>query len=204
MSENMFNYFILRDARLKGSLPFLAGGLITSQVDALTPLATAFSRISMTAKARGKLKTLFILCHGYGSGSGQSDFWWHGGIGLQLGKESLTSANVSAWSAIKDCVETIVIYACGAAYTGPSSWTNLQSINDGQSLMKELSKRTNAVVFAADRIQWYLPVDMNFGKWEGTVYMFFPTGLVLPNFTPSAELIEVISPPREKNNHFWS
>lgn len=192
MAESMTKYFILRDARLDGKLPFMAAALITSQVDASTSLTTAFARIRMAAQMNGKIKSLFILCHGWGTGPGDIDLWWHGGMGLQLGKEGLKTANVSSWAAIKDCVENIVVYACGAAYTGPT-WTAPYA-NDGQSLMKSLAKHTNAVVYAADRIQTYYTDDLNFGKWEGTVYMFFPTGIVLPNFQPPAHIIDVTAP----------
>lgn len=205
MSDEITNYFIFRDSRLKGNLPFVATALITSHLDETTPLANAFSRIKVAASIRGKIKTLFILCHGNGSGMGnRSDFWWHGGRGLQLGKEGVRLGNVSTWAAIKDCVENIVVYACGAAYTGPSSWTNLQVNNDGRSLMASLAKYTNAIVFAADQIQWYSPGNFNFGKWEGTVYMFFPTGLIVSNFNPPIEVIDVISPLPEPNHYSLS
>lgn len=194
MADDMTKYFIFRDTRLKGNLPALATALITSQVDESTSLSTAFVRINLAARVYGKLKTLFILCHGSGSGIGNtSDIWWRGGTGLELGKEGVTAVNVSAWAAIKDCVEHIVVYSCGAAYTGPAM-PDPRITYDGQSLMKSLAKYTNAIVYAADKIQWYSSKDFNLGKWEGTVYMFFPTGHVVPDFRPPTEVIDVISP----------
>lgn len=192
----MFEYFILKDKRLEGSLPYVAGMLISSDLDASTTLQTAFTRINMAAKAYGKLKTLFIICHGYGTGIAQwaDDFWWKGGTGLQLGKEEVNAGNVASWAAIKNSVDFIVVYACGAAYTGQSSPFSPQAKNDGQGLMKQLSAHTNAIVFAADKIQWYYPDDLNFGKWEGNVYMFFPTGAVVPGFAPPVDVIDVTSP----------
>lgn len=195
MSQNITNFFIFRDTRLKGELPFTASWLITSQLDPGTPLTNAFARLKMAVNMHGKLKTLFILCHGDGQGvSTKSDFWWQGGTGLSLGKEGVTERNVSAWAAIKDCVENIVVYACGAAYSGPAVWGGSPERHNGKALMKSLSTYTNAVVFAADRIQWYYPSDFNFGKWEGTVYAFYPFGGIIPDIKPPTEVIDVISP----------
>src|SRR3712207_4920299 len=82
MAHDMFNYFIFRDARLEGSLPAIPGTLITQTLDAATPLATAFSRLNASAAMYGKIKTLFVMCHGEGSGNAASDddFWWRGGL----------------------------------------------------------------------------------------------------------------------------
>lgn len=194
MAENMTNYFIFRDARLLGNLPLIAGSMITSQLDAATPLSKAFERLKLAYKSYGILKTLFILCHGKGSGFPPYDFWWHGGLGLQLGSDGLDIRNVSQWSAIKGCVENIVVYACGAAYSGPAVWYEPRVENNGRALMSALAKNTGAMVFAADKIQWYYPDLINFGKWEGTVYMFTPFGFIIPNFPPPTEVIDVISP----------
>lgn len=194
MSESMTKYFIFRDARLKGNLPFMASALISSHLDATTPLATAFSRINLASQVNGKIKTLFILCHGYGSGPSANDLWWYGGQGLQLGKEGLNSGNVANWAAIKNTVENVVVYACGAAYSGPASIYSPDKTSDGRGLMTSLAKHTNAVVYAADRIQRYYPSDFNFGKWEGTVSAFFPVGMVVSGVRPPTEVIDVISP----------
>lgn len=188
----MFQFFILRDLRLEGSLPTAQGTLISTHVDGSTPLSNAFARINTAARNHGKLKTLFILCHGMGTGYGNtSDFWWRGGTGLRLGQENLTAANVSAWTSIKNSVENIVVYACGAAYSGVSSITSTTQ-NDGQSLMTELAKNTNAIVYAADQIQWYFPANYNFGRWEGIVYRFYPSGVKIMGLLPPTEITEII------------
>lgn len=204
MAHDIFNYFIFRDARLQGNLPAIPGTLITQTLDAATPLATAFSRLNASAAMYGKIKTLFVMCHGEGSGNAASDddFWWRGGLGLELGKEGLNSKNVNAWAAIKNSVETIVIYACGAAYKGPSSPTLPIVHNDGQGLMAALATKTGAVVFASDLIQWYYPDDFNFGKWEGTLYMFLPGGIRVRASAPPAEVIDVISPISDGGNYY--
>jgi hypothetical protein len=181
---------ILRDTRLKGYMSSVVGAVMMVEVDGATSLATAFRRIETAAKLnKGKLETLFILCHGIGSGLVLDDGWWRGGQGLELGLENVNSTNVSNFSAIKNLVKSIVVYACGAAYTGISP-TGVTS--DGRTLMAELSRQTNTVVYAADKVQWYSPNNFNFDKWEGTVYMFTPSGNVYPNFKPTFEMAEVI------------
>jgi hypothetical protein len=45
--------------------------------------------------------------------------------------------------------------------------------------MGALAIHTGAVVYAADRIQWYSKFNdggFDFGAWEGTVYLFPPSG----------------------------
>ena len=194
MGQKMTNYFIFRDMRLKGNLPFTASVAISSQLDGATPLSTAFSRLALNARTSGKIKTLFILCHGLGDGPSLNDLWWYGGQGLQLGQEGLNSANVGNWAAIKDMVENIVVYACGAAYSGQAAISDPNKTSDGRGLMSSLAKQTNAIVYAADRIQYYYPDDFNFGKWEGTVSAFFPVGLIVSGVRPPTEVIDVISP----------
>jgi hypothetical protein len=68
MADNLINYFIFRDMRLKGNLSFMAASVITSSLDAATSLESAFSRLKMAVNMWGKIKTLFILCHGNGTG----------------------------------------------------------------------------------------------------------------------------------------
>jgi hypothetical protein len=197
MAETMFESFIFRDKRVDGNLPLAASQILT-ELDASTPLADAFTRLKTAAKTQGtnaKLKTLFIVAHGMGRGDATtfSDFWWQGGTGVQVGKENLTAANVSDWAAIRGSVTYIVVCSCGAAYSG-NTILDPRTTNDGGALMSALSKHTNAIVYAADRIQWYFPTNLNFGGWEGTVYMFQPGGQVVANFRPPTEMIDVVSP----------
>lgn len=186
----MSEFLILRDKRLQGELPLISGTLITINVDGATSLITAFSRINATTKMNGKLNTLFILCHGFQSSWGPYVFG--GGNGLQLGMENLLAANVNLWAAIKNSVKYIVVYACGVAYKGISSPTTPNVQSDGQAMMTNLAKQTNATVFAAERTQWYFPKNYDFGKWEGTIYMFTPAGHVYPNSLPVTEIMEIL------------
>jgi hypothetical protein len=198
MADNMFDFFIFRDERVQGNFANSAVSQILMELNGSSPLANAFTRLNTAAKtqgAGGKLNTLFIIGHGLGSGdlTTKSDFWWQGGQGVQIGQENLTAANVSNWAAIRNTVDIIVVYACGAAYSGHTI-LNPQNTNDGQALMSALAKHTNAIVYAADRIQWFFPSDFNFGRWEGTVYMFQPNGVVVRGFRPPTEIIDVTAP----------
>lgn len=198
MAENMFEFFIFRDKRVDGNFTNSAVSQILVELNGSTPLTDAFTRLNTAAKTQGrggKLSTLFILGHGRGSGDTTTkyDFWWQGGQGVQLGQENLTAANVSSWAAIRNSVSFIVVYACGAAYTG-NTILNPQNTNDGQALMSALARHTNAIVYAADRIQWYFPTDFNFGRWEGTVYMFQPNGVVVRDFRPPTDVIDIVAP----------
>lgn len=181
----MSKYFIVRDRRLNGSLPKKLQP-ITAFVDATTSMQNALVTIAGNVAVTGKIKSLFILCHGYESGF---SFLTQGGLGLQLGKEDLKPSTVDQWKVINGMVERIVVYSCGAAYTGTDYFNG--STHDGQSLMSKLAKNTGAFVFAADKTQWYNPNFYDFGEWEGNVYMFFPTGGMFP-FQPSDDLQDVV------------
>jgi hypothetical protein len=191
-------YLIVHDTRLTGQAKGFYAGLLTVQLNATTSLRTAFARINATANSIGKLKSLFLLCHGMAGGMGgmvwgntTDDFWWRGGGGLLLGQEQVLSSNVNLWTAIRNQVETIVVYACGAAYTGPAPPFQMGN-SDGQALMMALARHSNATVYAADKIQWYYPNNLDFGHWEGTVYMFPPTGGMWAGFPPMTEVTEVL------------
>jgi len=146
-----------------------------ANLDATTPLRTLFNHVTHFAGA-GKIHSLFVLCHGYAGVDRRLRVSMDaGGMGLQLGKEDVTQANVNVWTAIKNKVSNIVIYACAAADTQPG---NEYTRNDGRYLMGALALCTNADVYAADKIQWYgmhrglRNGAFNFGSWEGKVYRF--------------------------------
>lgn len=192
MAKNLMKYCIFWDLRVRGNMPH-DGHLVTQVLDAGTPLQIAFAKINFVAKSYGKLKALFIIAHGIGRGIPVHDALWYGGGGVRIGREDLTAANVSAWSAIKDSVEYIVLYVCGAAYTGPAALVHPGTLEkrDGKSLMLSLAKYTNAVVFAGESLQWYAPSNLNFGNWEGTVYMFDPAGMWIPHPSPPSDLSDI-------------
>jgi hypothetical protein len=182
------NYCILRDKRVQGYSTRLTGALYTVEVDGNISLKTAFLRIKAQAKLHGKLDMLFIICHGMGTGPTYTELMWRGGLGLELGSENVTLTNVFLWKDIKDLVRTIVVYACGAAYTGPSLMPGGFQ-GRGQILMSDLSKNTNALVYASDRMQWYIIAGLDFGEWEGTVYMFTPSGFSVAGLAPEVDKV---------------
>lgn len=175
----MANYLALRDRRLGGGVPARARLHIVN-TDATTPLSGAFSQINAAARVGGKIHSMFVLCHGYaGSNQRARVSMDAGGMGLQLGREAVVHGNVNLWSAIKDKVQNIVVYSCGAADTQPG---NEFTTADGRYLMGAMAIHTNANVFAADRIQWYSTHNglangrFDFGAWEGQLFFFPPSG----------------------------
>ena len=175
----MASYIALRDRRLAGGVPARAG-LTIINTSATTPLSSAFSQIRGAANHAGGVHTMFILCHGYAgrnaSGAMSMDA---GGEGLQLGSEGVMHSNVALWAAIAGKVSNIVVYSCAAANTEPG---NEGTTADGLYLMGALAIHTNAVVYAADRIQWYRRYNnlangrYDFGGWEGNLRQFPPDG----------------------------
>ncbi len=174
----MSEYVVVRDNRLQGTLP---GALMSCRnnlniisTTATTRLQTVFTQINQFKQANGKIHTMFILCHGYAGQSNNlrmcGDF---GGQGLQLGREGVLHTNVDMWTQVKNTVHNIVVYACAAANTEVG---NEFTREDGQYLMGALAIYTNAVVYAADRIQWYNPGNLDFGSWEGHLFQFRPDG----------------------------
>jgi hypothetical protein len=186
-------YLLLHDTRVRGRASGFYAGLWSVSLNASTSITSAFRRINASAGAFGKLNSVFVVCHGMNGGQawgGTSDFWWRGGGGLLLGTEQVKSSNVNLWNNIRDRVDKIVVYACGAAYKGPASWNQPTVISDGQALMADLARNTNATVYAADKIQWYQQKGLDMGRWEGQVYAFYPSGRILP-FGPVTNLMDV-------------
>jgi hypothetical protein len=172
-------YLALHDRRLVGGVP-ARPWLYIMNTDSSIPLAAAFHEISATVRWAGKIHTMFILCHGYAGENVRARVSTDaGGMGLQLGKEDMLHTNVDRWVAIRDRVESIVVYSCAAANTERG---NEGTSADGRYLMGALAIYTNADVYAADRIQWYSTWQnkadgaFDWGKWEGKLWYFPPSG----------------------------
>lgn len=182
-------YVAVRDRRLGGGVPARSNLRIVN-TSATTPLGQAFVAINSAARGGAKVRTVFILCHGYaGTNDAAGMCLDAGGMGLQLGRENVLHENVSMWTAIRNKVEEIVVYSCAAGNTEAG---NEGTRADGRYLMGALALHTNASVYAADRIQWYHTHKglangrFEFGQWEGQLLHFPPTGgapLVVP-FAP--------------------
>jgi hypothetical protein len=71
--------------------------------DDKTPLVRAFNEINATVRYHGSFHTMFVFCHGYaGTNPGGLVSMDAGGMGLELGVESVLHSNVGMWSAIKN------------------------------------------------------------------------------------------------------
>jgi hypothetical protein len=176
----MANYLALHDRRLVGGVP-ARKGLTIINTDEQSSLRRAFYGINAAqVAAKGPLDALFILCHGYaGTNERQRVCMDAGGMGLELGREDVLHDNVFMWRSIANQVKTIVVYSCAAANTEQG---NSGTTADGKYLMGALAIHTNAMVYAADRIQWYntykdLPNGrFEWGDWEGRLFQFPPNG----------------------------
>ncbi len=176
----MYKYLALRDRRLEGGVP-ARPRLSIVNVDEHTISSSLFHQIKGAASAAGgRIDTMFVFCHGFaGENVNAGVSMDAGGMGLELGRDCVLHSNVHRWAAIKDKVKDMVVYSCAAANTEQN---NAGTTADGKYLMGALAIYTNATVYAADRIQWYntyhgLPNGaFNFGKWEGTLWRFPPSG----------------------------
>lgn len=158
-------------------------------VGSTTSLSDIIDKI-VSGVGSNQLSKLSICCHGYESGIENEETAMSrpgGGFGLELGADDLTWQTVSAFSALDGTFTSggiLEIYACAAAEdtTDGTGFTG-----NGRLLMRELAGNANATVRASDAIQnytagvtgigpftWYSGVD--FGDWEGNVWLFLPDG----------------------------
>jgi hypothetical protein len=158
-------------------------------VGSTTPLGQVVDRI-VTAVGSNKLRTLSICCHGYEAGVADERAamsYNGGGFGLELGGDNLTWDTVSAFSPLygKFASGAVMdVYSCAAAQdsSGGQGFTG-----NGRLLMRELAGYIGAIVRASDTpqeytagvvdlyvVSWYEGVD--FGEWEGNVWLFHPDG----------------------------
>ncbi|MEY4579593.1 MAG: hypothetical protein RL701_4296 [Pseudomonadota bacterium] len=171
---------IVRDRRVElGGVPARTHLTIVN-TDAETPLQTVFSTVRSVAHA-GAVRSLMIICHGMARKNELDRVSMEGGgMGLLLGRERVTNANVSLWRAIEGCVQNIVVYACRAAQTLPG---NEGTGADGRYLMGALAIHARANVYAPDAIQGYqMYKDFDHGRflmgnWEGNLWKFPRTGV---------------------------
>lgn len=176
----MIQHAILHDTRLGGRASGSRQGYRLYRTNGNISLNWTLNHVKNDAVENGGIDTLHIYCHGY-AGENEAarvcgDF---GGQGLELGREAVTLHNVEVMKLLKGCANKIIIHACAAA---DSTWAHLDMYSDGQLLMRRIALNSGAYVTAADRIQWYqensqIPDGrIDFGSWEGNVFMFPPTG----------------------------
>ena len=152
---------LIHDLRLDGKSPAIAEN--QWDVDATTPISHIVGWTAQVARANGGLKRLIIMAHG------------NAGI-IQLGAEGLTHYTVNTFEALKDQVRCIVLYSCLVANTPPGA---RMTYGDGGLLISRLAVYTKAYVIASSNSQIYhfgVSSPINFGTWEGDVYLFGPNG----------------------------
>jgi hypothetical protein len=193
----MAGRMIWHDTRLEGTAPPLAPN--KHVVDDTSDLDGSINWIATYARSQGGLDELMIFCEGSYGNAGAAHGTTSpatnivGGFGLRLCKQKLHLGNVSklrAWNpGGARLIQRVTIYACGAAMTESG---NEGTWGDGRRFMGEFAIHSGAYVVAAKELQTYeyatgwfsSPID--FGEWEGPVYLFDPaTGHGTP-FTPGA------------------
>ena len=159
----------VHDERLKGKI---AAGTADNiyEVKATDSTTHVFQWIKHYANTQSGLDLLTFFCHG--TNSQGSDGKWYPGYGLQIGSDEVTPNNVSdLFFILNGATPQIELKCCGAA--------NINKINNGHWLCQTMARKANAVVSAARDEQIYTGNrwgSIDFGKWEGPTYSFFPDG----------------------------
>jgi len=160
---------LIHDKRLAGRSPAICEN--QWDIDATFPIEQIVGWTGTVARGSGGIKKLVIMAHGYESGG-------RGGFGIQLGKEGLTLKTVDRFAPLKGLLKSIILYSCAVADTAPG---RRMTDGDGGLLIARLAARTQAYVVASSATQMYIPgtsaaSPINFGSWEGDVYLFGPNG----------------------------
>jgi hypothetical protein len=162
---------LIHDTRLLGTAPKIAEN--QWPVDATVSINHIVGWTGEVAKGAGGLKKLIIMAHGFASGG-------HGGYGIQLGQEGITLGTVDLFASpnLRGKIKSIILYSCAAAETAPGK---RMTGGDGNLLCSRLADRTKAYVIASSTFQIYTyggssNQPINFGSWEGDVYLYGPNG----------------------------
>jgi hypothetical protein len=182
----MAGRMIWHDTRLSGQAPNIAPNTYT--VNDSVDLNHAIGWIAHYARSQGGLDELLVMCHGKvghsNLGQQMSMARAHGGFGLQICREGINLANVSLlriWNPSPGgpMIRRVTIYACGTAETAPG---NEGTRADGARFMGEFAMHSGAYVIAGRDTQTYNPesvrptnpTPIDFGEWEGPVFLFNP------------------------------
>lgn len=167
---------LIHDTRLTGNPPAIAQNIYS--VNATVPMAHILGWTATVANGSGGLRRLMIMCHGIVSGDTH-----RGGWGLQFGQEGVNYGTSALFGTLRDKVRTIVVYACKTVdIDAPHG-------QSGMIIWRQIAHYANCYVVASDADQVYTygvsnPID--FGKWEGTVYLIAPNGnrqVIDPDFS---------------------
>ncbi len=179
----MAGRMIWHDRRLQGAPPARAPHIYI--VDQNDDLNDSITWIANYAGSKNGLDELSIMCHGYeaiwAAGKSASIATPIGGFGLQLCRQGLNLGNIGktmAWKRGGPLIRRIKIFACSTAQLGPG---NAGVFGDAKRFMGELALHSGAAVIAGRDAQAYVsdvrvnnPVPINFGDWEGPVFLFDP------------------------------
>jgi hypothetical protein len=181
---------IIRDVRLEGARP--AGNEVL-EVDANTPLDWPISWLLSKSTAYGGDVRARIMAHGIGFYSAATvgnygvshPQYSQGGAGIQFCKQGIRLATLDKFVPLRGKLPRIDILGCGAAYITPGL-ENREG--DGNLLCYRLAQIIQATVRASTATQVYDPDGaINFGKWEGTVLTYAPSGAVIKVESAPAE-----------------
>jgi hypothetical protein len=167
---------LLHDERLSGNTPDWDRTMAFDVADD-DPIDNVLSWVNAAHVMMGKIEDLAIMCHGYVNPANDM-----GGHGLQLSKDGVFLSNIHKWRAINGFVNWIFVYACNAADVDPSV---APAEGDGRQLCRQMASVTGARVVAALKTQYYNKSinpfhwrEIDFGTWEGPVYVFWPDGTI--------------------------
>jgi hypothetical protein len=188
---------IWHDKRLLGNAPPIADN--THVVDATTDLDGSIGWIAHYAETQGGLDELIIMCHGmegnFDLSKQASTMKAVGGLGLQICKQGLNIGNVNKvekWLPDRKdpttaLIQRVIIYSCAAAETGPG---NVGTWGDGMRFMGYFAMNSGAFVVAGRDAQGYTGANdkqlIDFGDWEGPVYLFSPVDGKASPYQPGA------------------
>jgi hypothetical protein len=173
---------IVRDMRLQGQRP---AGIEVLEVDENTPLDWPINWLHSRASAHGGQVRVRIMAHAagfysaatVGSYGGLQPQYSQGGAGVQFCQQGINLGTIAKFSRLHGKLAQIEILGCGAAYITPG---REGKDGDGNVLCSRLAQITGASVRASTALQRYDntgPID--FGRWEGTVLTYGPSGAVV-------------------------
>ena len=173
---------IIRDMRLEGARP---SGTEVLEVDKNTPLDWPIRWLANKSVEYGGDVRARIMAHGAGfyvastagSYGNRNPKYSQGGAGIQFCKQGINLATLPRFAALKGRVPRIDILGCGAAYITPG---HAGKDGDGNLLCYRLAQVTKSHVRASTATQRYRKRwAINFGRWEGTVLTYGPSGAVV-------------------------
>jgi hypothetical protein len=158
------------DRRLGPGMPRSTSGCTVLTVDRNFPLAVPLS----TAKVVGDKSPITLL-----------RIFGHGNSGeLQLGKEEINSSTTYLFKLLDGAFESdalIALYSCQSVmHLKPSVGPGNDAVRSSlPSYVKQIAAITNVPVLATPELQFYDGQTLDFGKWEGRLYVITPAGMVV-------------------------